>query len=53
LASDGLTIAWPVGSMERAWAVSAWSSDGTRLVCSWQDAVTEGRFRSKDYLPKN
>jgi hypothetical protein len=43
LASDGLPIAWPVGSMERAWAVSAWSSDGTRLVCSRQDAVTERR----------
>ena len=41
LASDGLPIAWPVGSMERAWAVSAWSSDGTRLVCSRQDAVTD------------
>ena len=41
MASEGLPIAWPVGSMERAWAVSAWSSDGTRLVCSRQDAVSD------------
>ena len=50
LASDGLPIAWPVGSMERAWAVSAWSSDGTSLVCCGKDSpwigLLVGQFRS-------
>jgi hypothetical protein len=51
LASDGLPIAWPVGSMERAWAVSAWSSDGTRFSLL-QARRRDGLPVSQTYLPK-